>query len=50
MWHKEVRWYSVESDILKEGPGTKHPGRWGIVEHQMPSIKVLFKANTKGHI
>ena len=27
----------------------KHPGRWGIVEHQIPSIKVLFKTNTKGH-
>ena len=29
--------------------GQKHPGRWGIVEHQLPSIKVLFKINTKGH-
>ena len=29
--------------------GQKHPGRWGIVEHQIPSIKVLFKTNTKGH-
>ena len=27
----------------------KHPGRWGIVEHQIPSIKVLFKTNTKSH-
>ena len=27
----------------------KHPGRWGIVEHQIPSFKVLFKTNTKGH-
>ena len=27
----------------------KHPGRWGIVEHKIPSIKVLFKTNTKGH-
>ena len=27
----------------------KHPGRWGIVEHQMPSFKVLFKTNTKSH-
>ena len=25
----------------------KHPGRWGIVEHQIPSINVLFKTNTK---
>ena len=39
----------VESDILKEGSGTKHPGRWGIVEHQIPSIKMLFKTNTKSH-
>ena len=23
MWHKGVRWHHVESDILKEGPGTK---------------------------
>ena len=23
MWHKGVRWHRVESDILKEGPGTK---------------------------
>ena len=46
MWHKGVR---VESDILKEGPGTKHPGRCGIVEHQIPSIKMLFKTNTKSH-
>ena len=29
--------------------GHKHPGRWGIIEHQIPSIKVLFKTNTKGH-
>ena len=29
--------------------GQKHPGRWGIVEHQIPSIKVLFKTNNKGH-
>ena len=27
----------------------KHPGRWGIVEHQIPSIKMLFKTNTKSH-
>ena len=23
MWHKGLRWYHVESDILREGPGTK---------------------------
>ena len=33
----------------KKVQGQKHPGRWGIVEHQIPSIKVLFKTNTKGH-
>ena len=29
--------------------GQKHPGGWGIVEHQIPSIKVLFKTNTKSY-
>ena len=34
----------------KKVQGQKHPGRWGIVEHQIPSIKMLFKiANIKGH-
>ena len=33
----------------KKVQGQKHPGRWGLVEHQIPSIKVLFKTNTKGH-
>ena len=33
----------------KKVQGQKHPGRWGIVEHQIPSIKVLFKRNTKSH-
>ena len=33
----------------KRVQGQKHPGRWGIVEHQIPSIKVLFKTNTKSH-
>ena len=33
----------------KKVQGQKHPGRWGIVEHQIPSIKMLFKTNTKGH-
>ena len=49
MWNKRVQWHHAESNILKEGPGTKHPGRWGIVEHRIPSIKVLFKTNTKNH-
>ena len=39
MWHKGVRWHRVES---KKVQGQKHPGRWGIVEHQIPSIKILF--------
>ena len=33
----------------KNVQGQTHPGRWGIVEHQIPSIKVLFKTNTKSH-
>ena len=33
----------------KKVQGQKHPRRWGIVEHQIPSNKVLFKTNTKGH-
>ena len=33
----------------KKVQGQKHPGRWGIVEHQIPSIKMLFKTYTKGH-
>ena len=32
----------------KKVQGQKHPGRWGIVEHQIPSIK-MFKTNTKSH-
>ena len=48
MWHKGVRWHHVESDILKERPGTETS--WDvIVEHQIPSIKVLFKTNAKSH-
>ena len=29
--------------------GQKHPGRWGIVEHQIPGIKVLLETNAKSH-
>ena len=47
MWHKGFRWHHVESDILKEGPVQKHPGRWEVAEHQIPSIKVLFKKIAK---
>ena len=33
----------------KKVRGQKRPERWGIVEHQIPSIKVLFKTNAKSH-
>ena len=33
----------------KKVQGQKHPGRWGIAEHQIPSIKVQFKTYTKSH-
>ena len=49
MWPKRVRWYYVESDILKEGPWGKYPGRWEIAERKIPSVKLLFKTNSKGH-
>ena len=39
----------LNSIFSKKVQGQKHPGRWGIVEHQIPRIKVLFKTNTKGH-
>ena len=29
--------------------GQKYPWRWGIVEHQIPSIKMLYKTNAKSH-
>ena len=35
--------------LWRKVQGQKHPGRWGVVEHQIPSIKVLFKTNTNGH-
>ena len=33
----------------KKVKGQKHSVRWGIVEHQISSIKVLFKINAKRH-
>ena len=33
----------------KKVQGQKHPGRWGIEEHQIPSVKVLFKTIVKSH-
>ena len=49
MRQEGVQWYHVESDILKEGPGAKHPRRWEIAERQIPGVKMLFKTNTKSH-
>ena len=49
MWHKGVRWYHVESDIQKECPGAKYPGRWDIAERKIPSVKMLSKRNSSGH-
>ena len=39
----------LNSIFWKKVQGQKHPGRWGIVEHQIPSIKVLFQTNAKSH-
>ena len=47
MWHIGVRWHHVESIFWKKVQGQKHPGRWGIVEQQIPSIKVVFKKMPK---
>ena len=33
----------------KNVQGQKDPGRWDIAERQIPSVKILFKTNTKGH-
>ena len=33
----------------KKIQGQQHPVRWGIVKHQIPGIKVLFKTNSKSH-
>ena len=49
MWQKGVRWYHVESDILKEGPGAKTFWGWEIAERKIYRVKVLFKTNTNGH-
>ena len=35
--------------IWKNVQGQKHPGKWEIAERQMPSVKMLFKTNTKGY-
>ena len=40
-WMNPIFWKKVK--------GQKKTGRWGIVEHQIPSIKVLFKLDTKSH-
>ena len=49
MWHKGVRCPMLNPIFWKKVQGQKHSGRWGIVEHQIPSIKVLFKTNAKSH-
>ena len=49
MWHKGVRYTVLNPIFSKKVQGQKHPGIWGIVEHQIPSIKMLFKTNTKSH-
>ena len=49
MWHKGAVSTVLNPIFPKKVQGQKHPGRWGIVVHQIPSIKVLFKTNTKGH-
>ena len=52
MWHTGVRWHHgtmLNPIFWKKVQGQKYPGRWGIVEHQVPSIKVLFKTNAKSH-
>ena len=50
MWHVTNGSVSTVLNPIfwKKVQGQKHPGRWGIVEHQIPSIKVLHKTNTKG--
>ena len=35
IWHKGVRWHHVESDILKEGPGTETS--WEVKECRTPN-------------
>ena len=35
--------------IWRKVQGQKHPGTWGIVDDQIPRIKVLFKTNAKSH-
>ena len=42
MWHKGVRSTVLNPIFSKKVQGQKHPGRWGIVEYQIPSIKILF--------
>ena len=49
MWHKGSVSTVLNPIFSKKVQGQKHPGRWGIAEHQIPSIKMLFKTNTKSH-
>ena len=35
--------------LWKKVHGQKYPGMWEIAEHEVPSVKMLFKTNTDGH-
>ena len=39
--HAGGKWL-IHDTKRRKVQGQKHPGRWGIVEHQIPSIKILF--------
>ena len=47
IWHKGGT--MLNPIFWKKVQGQKHLGRWGIVERQIPSIKVMFKINAKSH-
>ena len=49
MWLKGSISTVLNPIFSKKVQGQKHPGRWGIIEHQISGIKVLFKTYTKGH-
>ena len=41
----DIKWSAstvLNPIFWKKVQGKKHPGRWGIVEHQKPGIKILF--------
>ena len=49
MWYRGSDGTMLNPIFWKKVQGQKHPGRWGIVEHQIPSIKVVLKTNAKSH-